>query len=100
MADSGALRQARHKRHAQGDHSLCRHRPKAAPVTPLPAADAADFDPSAELTLLAGRLRDAYGADPANASLARELRLTLQVLVGQPDLDDEIRDFLIGFSEA
>ncbi len=32
---------------------------------------------------LAVRLRDAYAADPSNAALARELRVTLLALAGQ-----------------
>ena len=38
---------------------------------------AGDFDPRAELRALAGRLAVAYADDPANAAIARELRLTL-----------------------
>jgi hypothetical protein len=39
-------------------------------------------DPLAEMRQLAGGLASAYRADPANALLARELRMTLQALIG------------------
>jgi len=50
----------------------------------LPAADGGPVDPQASLEALARRLEDAHSADPANALLARELRVTLQA-IGAPE---------------
>jgi hypothetical protein len=90
MADSGAVRQARYKRHQAGDHSICRHdRPlRLAPVVPVEVDP--DFDPALEMRKLAGRLAVAYQADPGNAALARELRNTLLAIKasGDDDADD------------
>lgn len=79
MADSGAVRQARHKAHKAGDHSGCRH-----PVGPRPVVvpladrgDGRDLDPVGELRALAAGLMAAWRADPGNAVLAREARATL-----------------------
>jgi hypothetical protein len=81
LADSGAVRQARYKRHRQGDCSLCHHdRPHLVPVAAPDPGD--DFDPATEMRRLAGRLSAAYQADPGNAALARELRATLLALQG------------------
>ncbi len=93
MADSGALRVRRAKAHRSGDHSLCvrcavlRAGPEAAaravPVT----------DPAQGLRVLAGQLTAAYGIDPGNALLARELRMTLQALLagqGRQNMDGDL----------
>lgn len=81
----------------RGDHSQCRHRPQLAPVVPAPSPDADDFDAPAELAALAGRLRDAYAADPGNATLARELRLTLLAMTGPSGaLDAGLTEFSPG----
>jgi hypothetical protein len=91
MADSGATRQARYKRHKAGDHSLCRHdRPYGlAPVVPIEVDP--DFDPHLEMRKLAGRLAIAYQAGPGNAALARELRATLLAIKASGDDDaDEV----------
>jgi hypothetical protein len=82
VADSGALRQQRYKHHRAGDHHLCRHpvRPGLAPFPPSPQRDG-DLDPETELRRLAGRLTAAHEHDPSNAAIARELRVTLQVLI-------------------
>jgi hypothetical protein len=86
MADSGAARQARYKRHKAGDHSECRGCGAAAarPQAVLSVAADADpcADPAGELAALAGRLIAAHKADPGNALLARELRVTLLTLDG------------------
>jgi hypothetical protein len=88
--------------HKAGDHSLCRRcaavredveRPRL-PVrlapSPAPAPEPV-LDPAAEMRRLASRLADAYDADPSNALLARELRMTLAELMpknaGKPDAD-------------
>ena len=88
MADSTALRVRRSRAHKAGDHSLCRRcsvvRGEAAPpqaVPSLPRSSAGtDLDPVAEMRALAGRLAAAHEAEPANALLARELRMTLAEL--------------------
>jgi hypothetical protein len=81
LADSGALRTQRYKCHKAGDHSLCRHAPGAEGQDGHPPAVPVS-DPIGELRRLAGRLRDAHEADPGNALIARELRMTLQALTG------------------
>jgi hypothetical protein len=43
------------------------------------------LDPVAELRALAGRLAATYSTDRGNTAIARELRLTLQALMGLPD---------------
>lgn len=102
MPDSGALRVRRARAHKAGDHSLCKRcavvRSEAAPppvissVPRLPAGPT--LDPLAELRELAVQLARAYRADPGNALLARELRMTLQVLMPQKggNVDDELED--------
>ena len=100
MADSGAARQARYKRHKAGDHSLCRHdRPSLRVLPPVPAPD--DFDPVAEMRALAARLVTATAAEPGNAALARELRATLAALSpGASGLDPELAELLREFPRA
>lgn len=79
MADSEAVRSRRKRKHAQGDHSMCRHpRESVPPVTVLPGDG--ELDPVTELRRSAARLVAACEADPSNAVLARELRATLAVL--------------------
>jgi hypothetical protein len=80
MADSAAVRSRRYRLHKAGDHSACRHKlAVCAPVVAeMPGKGA--VDPGAELEALAARLAVAHVADPGNASLARELRITLQAL--------------------
>jgi hypothetical protein len=98
MADSEAVRSRRKRAHAAGDHSLCRScaavKLAAPPEDVLPAED-----PKAELQALAARLAAAHRLDPGNANLARELRMTLQALMGKT-ADGELADFLAGFSQA
>ena len=85
MADSGALRVRRHRAHRAGDHLLCRRcaavrggAERLATVAALPVTQ--KLDPDAEMRRLALRLAAAYDADPSNALLARELRMTLAEL--------------------
>ena len=88
MADSDALRTRRRRMHAAGDHALCRRcsavkEPGEAfgpgPLSPQAAQAAADAEE--ELQRLAARLTAVHEADPANSLVARELRMTLQVLL-------------------
>ena len=94
MADSEALRARRSRAHKAGDHSLCRRctaareggdSPRMVTIAPPPPADE-PFDPASEMRRLAVRLAAAHEADPANALLARELRMTLAELMpkGKP----------------
>ena len=56
--------------------------------------DSDDLDPAEELRRLAGRLVEAYAADPGNAALAREARFTLLAVAvpdGDPELDELAR---------
>jgi hypothetical protein len=94
LADSGALRTQRWKQHKAGDHSLCRRcggSKLAAEGQDGPPPPAPVTDPIGELRRLAGRLRSAHEADPGNALIARELRMTLQALTGgRSDGDSEL----------
>jgi len=104
LADSGALRAKRARRHKAGDHSLCRH--GAAVTVPVEGQDgpppvAPVTDPIGELRRLGGRLRAAHVADPGNALIARELRMTLQALTGgKSDGDDELEALFAEFGSA
>jgi hypothetical protein len=81
MADSVALRSRRYRAHSQGDHHLCRHQASILiDASSRPVMVGADFDPGDAMAQLAGRLKAAYAADPGNAALARELRMTLQAM--------------------
>lgn len=51
----------------------------------VPEAVAGDLDPVAEMRALAGQLAAACAADPGNAAVARELRLTLLALADVPE---------------
>ena len=91
MADSDALRSRRKRAHAAGDHSLC----KRCAVRRMPIAPEGRDPPAddlGKLRWLAGQLAEAYRADPGNALLARELRMTLQALMPQKggQADDEL----------
>jgi hypothetical protein len=106
MPDSGAVRTARWRRHSQGDHSACRGDCRTGPLYPVPAEvqtafpaskDASsEIDPARALRDLAVRLLRAHAADPGNASLAREARMTLLAI--EPDAGedplDELRSLL------
>ena len=50
----------------------------------LAPADPGELDPVAEMRALAGRLAAAYDTARHNTAIARELRLTLQALMGLP----------------
>jgi hypothetical protein len=101
MVDSDAVRSRRKRQHAQGDHSMCRHRLVPVPAeagTAFPAdrAHGRGLDPVEGLRELADRLAGAYLQDRGNAAIARELRMTLQALIGLPGEDpvdplDELR---------
>ena len=96
MADSGALRVRRAKAHKAGDHSLC---VRCAAVRPVTADPEGVADAEAELRQLAGLLAVAYRAQPENALLARELRMTLQALLpaaGGQTLDGELNELFAG----
>lgn len=91
VPDSEAVRSRRKRLHAAGDHSLCRRCPAAGghaaaappdvrPVRQLAASQ--HFDPELEMRRLGARLARAHEAEPANALLAKELRQTLQALIG------------------
>src|SRR6516162_5836825 len=61
VADSGALRTERYKRHKMGDHSICRRecgKPRLVLAGETP--NVGDFDPVAEMRRLAGQLCEAY----------------------------------------
>jgi hypothetical protein len=74
----------RSRAHKAGDHSLC-VRCAVVRADPVVVARAVPVtDPVAGLRLLAGQLVSAYGQDTGNALLARELRMTLQALMGGP----------------
>ncbi len=99
MADSAAVRSRRYRLHKAGDHSACRHKLAVCDAAAAAAAAEGGVDPAAELEGLARRLAAAHVADPGNAALARELRITLQALAAAlPDgaADDdplaELRD--------
>ncbi len=91
----------RSRAHKAGDHSLCKRCAvlRADPAVVRTAVPVTD--PAAGLRLLAGQLTAAYGADPGNALLARELRMTLQALMAPAgSVDGELAEFLAGFSQA
>lgn len=107
MADDGAVRTRRWKLHKAGDHSLCRRCPAVkaalppsfAPLAGIPADSAPGaLDPAAELQALAARLIAAHQADPGNAIVARELRMTLQAL--DRKADDGLGELYAALSEA
>lgn len=89
MADDEALRSRRKRAHAAGDHSLCK---RCAAVRIALGGQEIPADDRAKLRWLAGTLAGAYKADPGNALLARELRMTLQALLGGGDANDRDRD--------
>jgi hypothetical protein len=88
----------RSRKHKAGDHSLCKRcAVKRAATIPDPPVE----DPDAVMRQLAGQLAAACRADPGNATLARELRMTLEALRDPGDgMDRELKDFLAGFSRA
>jgi len=108
MADSGALRQRRSKLHKSGNHTLCRSSCTAASRVAVPElpdgpeGQEVPADDAGKMRWLATRLAEAYRADPGNALLARELRMTLQALMpaGKPKADDDLADLFAEFSSA
>lgn len=89
MADSDAIRQARRRRHRQGDHSMCRRNCQdgRSPlrIAPVPAGSGENLDAGAAMRDLAAQLLEAYRSDPMNAVLAREARHTLLALTPSRD---------------
>jgi hypothetical protein len=79
IADSAALRTRRARAHKAGDHSLCKRCPE---VRIDPQEQEVPADDAGKLRWLAAALAQAYKAEPGNALLARELRMTLQALMG------------------
>ena len=103
MADSDALRQRRRKAHISGDHSLCRRCAAVKPpLEPFPSGMQAETiaDAETELRRLAARLVTAHEHEPANAIVARELRMTLQALMPKAAADDGIGALLGDLREA
>ena len=104
MADSGALRARRHRLHKAGDHTLCRagcagSGPDRSGIARLAVLEAGSLgvsglDPVREMTQLAKQLAAAYEADPSNALLARELRMTLQSLKPPAPADAGVEELL------
>lgn len=98
----------RSRAHKAGDHSLCKRcaAVRDAPPAPdlPPPADAIPSSDRGRLRWLATVLARAYRDDPGNALLARELRMTLQALIGGREgaegRDDEIEDLFAEFSSA
>ena len=62
------------------------------PITMIPGGSGRHPDPAARLLALADRLEAAHEADPANAAVAKELRITLQALGagGSGPQEDEV----------
>jgi hypothetical protein len=101
MADSNALRSKRKRQHAAGDHSLCRRCDGRSAVVVPPAPGDAGIDPGVSLARLAARLEAAHEADPSDAAVARELRVTLLALRGIGEgADRELASFDAAFSAA
>ena len=99
MADSGSVRTQRYRLHRAGDHSLCR-RPCGVQKPELALPPSRPLDAAQELRELAGRLVAAHEADPGNALLARELRLTLQALSGGKPADDDLESLFAELSAS
>lgn len=102
MADSPATRSRRYRQHKAGDHSLCKPgcQPRSGEfgenlraLPPVPEGSGT-FDADTELRRLADQLAGAYTADPQNALLARELRMTLQSLKPQAAKATPLQEFL------
>jgi hypothetical protein len=69
---------------------MCRHDRPRLQMHPQPEIPAEGFDPAAMMRELAARLIAACQADPGNAPLARELRMTLLAIDPPPGGPDEI----------
>lgn len=104
MPDSGSLRVRRHRQHKAGNHALCK--PGCGGITKVPAtspgiqpdraASGENLDPLKAMAALAVQLEAACAANPADAVLAREYRLTLMELAkgGDRDRPDPFADIL------
>ena len=82
VADSDAVRSQRYRLHKAGDHSLCKRCAVLRRAAIAPEGRGFPPDDLGKMRWLAGQLAEAYAADPGNALLARELRMTLQALIG------------------
>jgi hypothetical protein len=94
--DSQAVRDKRYRSHKRGDHSLCKHPPLSSPLVIQVELDQPEASPRERLDLLARRLEAVHRAQPENALVARELRLTLDSLA---KLDPVPVDALAGLRE-
>jgi hypothetical protein len=95
MADSGSLRVRRHRQHKAGNHALCRPgcggktqgRRTSAEIRQDSVDSGEILEPQAAMADLAKQLRAACEANPGDAVLAREYRLTLMELAKGGDRD-------------
>jgi hypothetical protein len=100
VADDDAVRSRRYRAHKQGNHVYCKRDCQAArdPVRfdGVPDDPGESLNRFAELRRLCVALRTAYLADPANAALAKEWRMTLLCLPGSKDMsaDDELSQLM------
>lgn len=90
MADGDALRSRRKRLHAAGDHSLCKRCSAVLGGAAMVEAQEIPADDIGKMRWLADQLARAYRAEPGNAMLAQQLRMTLQALAGsgKPSDDD------------
>jgi hypothetical protein len=107
MADDGATRARRHRLHKAGNHSQCRRGcaqirevPRPSSEVPRVQAGSGEFDARQAMQDLATQLRDACAANPDDAVLAREYRLTLMELAkgGDGDGKDPFAELLAGLA--
>jgi len=100
VADSQAVRSRRHKLHRLEDHSLCKHGPAPSPAVITVDLDQPELSPRERLDTLARRLEAVHRASPENALVARELRLTLEVLAKLDPVPVDAMGGLREFAEA
>jgi hypothetical protein len=95
MADSQSLRSRRCRLHKAGNHTLCRADCGGVPRVAVQVGEVpGEVDPAAAMVRLAALLMAACEANPADAALARELRLTLQALEPVEVVDGELVELL------
>jgi hypothetical protein len=84
-----------------GDHSLCRRCKAVRPPVPgIPAVPAGEVtDAALEMRRMAFRLAAAHEAEPANALIAQQLRMTLQAL-GVAKANDGLGELYAALREA
>jgi hypothetical protein len=96
--DSEALRSRRYRLHKAGNHSLCRRCDAVAnrggAVSVVAEMRPAETDGADPMARLAELLMAAYEANPSDALLARELRMTLQALAPVERVDGELAELL------